>query len=74
MISTYYSQELKSWVRMTKECDGEYCHTSGYSTREEALGIEKSFEFDWIHPCDIKNNSVRIEEEDFYNIRGPMQG
>lgn len=63
MISAYYSQELKSWVRMTKECDGEYCHTSGYSTYEDALGIEKLF--DWEHPCDIKNNSLRIEEEDW---------
>lgn len=38
-ISAYYSKELKSWVRMTREHDGEYCHTSGYATRDEAIGL-----------------------------------
>lgn len=37
--TAYYSEQLKSWVRMTREADGEYCHTSGYATREEALGL-----------------------------------
>ena len=36
--TAYYSNELKCWVRMEKEIDGEYCHTSGYATREDALG------------------------------------
>jgi len=38
MISAYYSNELKSWVRLERCEDGEYCHTSGYGTRDEALG------------------------------------
>jgi hypothetical protein len=36
-ISAYYSNELKSWVRLERCEDGEYCHTSGYATKEEAL-------------------------------------
>ena len=36
--TAYYSHELKSWVRLDREVDGEYCHTSGYETREKALG------------------------------------
>lgn len=34
----YYSNKLKCWVRLEREVDGEYCHTSGYATRDEALG------------------------------------
>ncbi len=37
LVDAYYSNELKCWVRMERECDGEWCHTSGYKTREEAL-------------------------------------
>lgn len=36
-ISAYYSTDLQSWVRMEKQEDGEYCHTSGYATEKEAL-------------------------------------
>lgn len=36
--SAYYSNELGSWVRLDREVDGEYCHTSGYASKEEALG------------------------------------
>jgi hypothetical protein len=36
-IHAYFSAELKSWVRMEKQADGEWCHTSGYATREEAM-------------------------------------
>lgn len=33
----YYSNELKCWVRLERQVDGEYCHTSGYQTKDEAL-------------------------------------
>jgi hypothetical protein len=36
-VSAYYSAELKSWVRMVRECDGEYCHTSGYESYIHAM-------------------------------------
>jgi hypothetical protein len=36
-MAAYYSEELKSWVRMERQVDGEWCHTSGYATREDAL-------------------------------------
>jgi hypothetical protein len=49
-ISAYWSNDLKSWVRLERLIDGEYCHTSGYSTREEALG--SNYYEEWIHPCD----------------------
>jgi hypothetical protein len=39
MRSAYYSNELGSWVRMERQADGEYCHTSGYETRAEAMGV-----------------------------------
>lgn len=38
MFDVYYSNELKSWVRLQREVDGEYCHTSGYASKEEAMG------------------------------------
>lgn len=38
MIDAYYSNELKSWVRLERCEDGEYSHTSGYESRDEALG------------------------------------
>jgi len=38
MISAYYSNDLKCWVRLERCEDGEYCHTSGYETKNEALG------------------------------------
>lgn len=34
--NVYYSESLKSWVRLERQEDGEYCHTSGFSTEEEA--------------------------------------
>jgi len=40
-LTAYYSLELKSWVRMEgPQEDGEYCLTSGYQTRAEAMGFE----------------------------------
>jgi hypothetical protein len=36
----YYSEELKCWVRMEREVDGEWTHTSSFRTREQALGIK----------------------------------
>lgn len=36
----YYSEELKCWVLMEREVDGEWSHTSGFKTREAALGIQ----------------------------------
>lgn len=41
MLSAYYSNSLECWVRLEKQKDGEYCHTSGFATREEALGQPK---------------------------------
>ena len=40
MRSAYYSSELSSCVRMDRQADGEYCHTSGYETEAEALGVK----------------------------------
>jgi hypothetical protein len=37
-ITAYYSESLKCWVRLEREVDGEYCHTSGFESREAALG------------------------------------
>jgi hypothetical protein len=37
IVDAYYSNELKSWVRLERQEDGEWCHTSGYSSREDAL-------------------------------------
>ena len=37
LVDAYYSDELKCWVRMERECDYEWCHTSGYPSREAAL-------------------------------------
>jgi hypothetical protein len=37
MVDAYYSNELKCWVRLEREADGEWCHTSGFSTREAAI-------------------------------------
>jgi hypothetical protein len=37
IVDAYYSQSLKCWVRMERTEDGEWCHTSGYVTREAAI-------------------------------------
>jgi hypothetical protein len=37
-MDAYYSKELKSWVRLERQEDGEWCHTSGYESREAAIG------------------------------------
>jgi hypothetical protein len=37
-ITAYYSENLKCWIRLEREADGEYCHTSGFGSREAALG------------------------------------
>jgi hypothetical protein len=39
-MAAYYSEELKSWVRLEQQVDGEWCHTSGYATQEEAVGLK----------------------------------
>jgi len=39
-MSAYYSSELKCWVRMEKQEDGEYCHTSGFDSYDAAMGID----------------------------------
>lgn len=39
MISAYYSENLKSWVRLERQVDGEYCHTSGFGSERAALGF-----------------------------------
>jgi hypothetical protein len=53
-VEAFYSKEMKSWVRMVKQADNEWCHTSGYDTREEALGLPSkvSTATEWVHPCD----------------------
>jgi cytochrome c biogenesis protein ResB len=37
LVDAYYSNELRCWVRMERQADGEWCHTSGYATRADAL-------------------------------------
>jgi cytochrome c biogenesis protein ResB len=37
LVDAYYSNELRCWVRMERQVDGEWCHTSGYATKEEAV-------------------------------------
>lgn len=37
IIDAYYSNDLQSWVRLERQEDGEWCHTSGYASREAAL-------------------------------------
>ena len=36
----YYSEDLKSWVRMERQEDGEYCHTSGFGSRAAAMEFD----------------------------------
>lgn len=40
-MTAYYSKELMSWVRLESQVDGEWCHTSGYATEEEAVGVSR---------------------------------
>jgi len=43
--SAYYSEGSKSWVRMERQEDGEWCHTSGYGSERAALECDfSSFE------------------------------
>jgi hypothetical protein len=37
IVDAYYSNDLECWVRMERQADGEWCHTSGYATRADAL-------------------------------------
>lgn len=37
MLDAYFSYETQSWVRLEKQEDGEYCHTSGFPTRIHAI-------------------------------------
>jgi cytochrome c biogenesis protein ResB len=64
IVDAYYSNDLKCWVRLEREADGEWCHTSGYATRAEAVashllhttlvvshsGAQSATQ--WVHPCD----------------------
>jgi cytochrome c biogenesis protein ResB len=64
IVDAYYSNDLKCWVRLEREADGEWCHTSGYATRAEAVashllqatavvahfGGQSATQ--WVHPCD----------------------
>jgi len=36
IVDAYYSNELKCWVRLERMEDGEWCHTSGYDSKESA--------------------------------------
>lgn len=60
--TAYYSTDLGSWVRMVREIDGEYCHTSGYESREAALGMSEGSAADWVHPCDREVNCVSQDD------------
>lgn len=40
MTSAYYSENLKSWVRLERQFDGECCHTSGFGSERAALGFD----------------------------------
>jgi hypothetical protein len=43
--SAYYSEGSKSWVRMERQEDGEWCHTSGFGSENAALKCDfSSFE------------------------------
>lgn len=37
IVDAYYSNDLKCWVRLERLEDGEWCHTSGYASREDAV-------------------------------------
>lgn len=39
-ITAYYSEETKSWVRLKRQEDGEYCHMSGFGSEAAALKFE----------------------------------
>jgi hypothetical protein len=63
-VDAYYSSDLHCWVRLERQIDGEWCHTSGYATKADALdghlltttpvgnhfGVQS--EQQWVHPCD----------------------
>lgn len=40
--TAYYSEDLKSWVRLERQEDGEYCHTSGFGSEKAALEFDAS--------------------------------
>jgi hypothetical protein len=42
MRDAYYSERLGSWVRMERQEDGEWCHTSGFGSRQAALLVDTS--------------------------------
>lgn len=38
--TAYYSESLKSWVRMERQEDGEWCHTSGFGSMTAAMNFD----------------------------------
>lgn len=38
--SAYWSESAKSWVRMERQEDGEWCHTSGFGSIQAALTFD----------------------------------
>lgn len=62
IVDAYYSEELKSWVRMVRDADGEWCHTSGYESYEDATGRpetktrKQAPSVAWVHPCDTSED------------------
>lgn len=38
--SAYWSESTKSWVRMERQEDGEWCHTSGFGSIQAALTFD----------------------------------
>jgi len=67
IVDAYYSSNLKCWVRLEREADGEWRHTSGYATRAGAVASHLlatttfAAHFDgqsatqWVHPCDRRD-------------------
>lgn len=47
MYEPYYSDALKCWVRLEKQADGEWCHTGGYASREDALLAGRTLKAWW---------------------------
>lgn len=40
MRTAYYSESLKSWIRLERQEDGEWCHTSGFGSQRAALEFD----------------------------------
>lgn len=52
--SAYWSEQSKSWVRMERQEDGEWCHTSGFGSIQAAL----TFDMDRFHDRSSKKKPL----------------